>query len=312
MAPIDRSAQRVVFIWSARPNNATEVIGGLQHIGGTTNGDFLQMIQILLPNASHDLTVQGPSGSTLTDDDQPLLRGDYVVSGDDVKVSEEVVLPRALSQSSGTRVRGFRDAVRARDGRCVITKRPNVYSEFDEWTRFEVAHLFPVAYEQQWITDNYSRYISQVPSTGGTINSVQNGLLLRTDLHDGFDQYRFSINPRANHKVIVFSSTFDDLVGQSLDRQLLDDPSCPPDELLWWHFTQAVLANVRGAGEPIYEHDFPPGSDMMGEIMEGPNAPQRLEFELFSRLAAHVEVVDTASTAKNEDHTASEDGKQRE
>jgi hypothetical protein len=27
------------------------------------------------------------------------------------------------------------------------------------------------------------------------INSVQNGLLLRGDLHDQFDQYLFSINP---------------------------------------------------------------------------------------------------------------------
>lgn len=30
------------------------------------------------------------------------------------------------------------------------------------------------------------------------------------------------------------------------------------DQLLRWHFRQAVLANMRGAGEPVFENDFPP------------------------------------------------------
>ena len=42
---------------------------------------------------------------------------------------------------------------------------------------------------------------------------------------------------------------------------------------------------MRGAGEPIFECDFPPGSDIMGEIMSGPRAAELMEFELFSRLA---------------------------
>ena len=57
------------------------------------------------------------------------------------------------------------------------------------------------------------------------------------------------------------------------------------DQLLRWHFRQAVLTNMKGAGEPIFECDFPPGSDMVGEIMGGPRAAERMEFELFSRLA---------------------------
>ena len=39
------------------------------------------------------------------------------------------------------------------------------------------------------------------------------------------------------------------------------------DELLRWDFRQAVLTNMKGAGEPIFEDDFPPGSDMIGEIL---------------------------------------------
>ena len=47
---------------------------------------------------------------------------------------------------------------------------------------------------------------------------------------------------------------------------------------------------MRGAGEPVFEHDFPPGSDIMGEILEGPKAAERMQFELFNRLAAEVDL----------------------
>ena len=77
------------------------------------------------------------------------------------------------------------------------------------------------------------------------------------------------------------------IAGKCLDLQFLNDPNRPVDQLLRWHFRQAVLTNMKGAGEPIFEHDFPPGSDMAGEIRSGPKAAERMEFELFSRLVAH-------------------------
>lgn len=46
---------------------------------------------------------------------------------------------------------------------------------------------------------------------------------------------------------------------------------------------------MRGAGEPVFEADFPPGSDMAGEIRRGPKAAERMEFEMFARLADFVE-----------------------
>ena len=42
---------------------------------------------------------------------------------------------------------------------------------------------------------------------------------------------------------------------------------------------------MKGAGETVFEHDFPPGSDIVGDILKGPKAAQRMELELFSRLA---------------------------
>lgn len=71
-----------------------------------------------------------------------------------------------------------------------------------------------------------------------------------------------------------------------MDRRLLDDPQRPVDQLLRWHFRQAVLVNMKGAGDPRFEHDFPPGSDQIGDILSGPKAAERMQFELFTRFAA--------------------------
>ena len=44
---------------------------------------------------------------------------------------------------------------------------------------------------------------------------------------------------------------------------------------------------MRDTGDIILEHDFPPGSDMIGQILSQPKAAERIEFELFGRLAAY-------------------------
>jgi hypothetical protein len=89
-----------------------------------------------------------------------------------------------------------------------------------------------------------------------------------------------------NYKVVFFVEDVTNIAGRHLDQRFLNDPDRPVIQLLHWHFRQAVLANMRGAGEPVFEHDFPPGSDMVGEILDGPMAAKRMEFELFARLAA--------------------------
>lgn len=88
-----------------------------------------------------------------------------------------------------------------------------------------------------------------------------------------------------NYKIVCFQPDGKRIAGKHPDQQFLEDPRRPVDQLLRWNFRQAVLANMKGTGEPVFEIDFPPGSDMMGEIMEGPKAAERMEYELFSRLA---------------------------
>ncbi len=101
------------------------------------------------------------------------------------------------SQHTGPRVQAFRDAVRLRDRRCVVTGEQ--YLGDDDWLGFEAAHIFPLAFEGLWNDHNYGRWIKS-PSNGeeikgGKINSVQNGLLLDGTIHTLFDFYAFSINP---------------------------------------------------------------------------------------------------------------------
>ena len=74
----------------------------------------------------------------------------------------------------------------------------------NEWDRFEAAHVFPLASEALFVHDNLSRWITLGVSTESRINSVQNGLLLRVDVHRLFDQYLISINP----DVCIFQCPF--------------------------------------------------------------------------------------------------------
>lgn len=72
-------------------------------------------------------------------------------------------------------------------------------ADFDLWAGFEATHIFPLAFEEIWNDRNFGRWIKS-PSNeekikGGKINSNQNGLLLRTDIHQLFDMYFISINP---------------------------------------------------------------------------------------------------------------------
>ena len=78
--------------------------------------------------------------------------------------------------------------------------------------------------------------------------------------------------------------------GRKVSTAFLDNPLRPPDKLLRWQFRQAILTNMKGVGEPTFEHDFPPGSDMLSDIRDGSKAVERMEYETFSRLALHMEI----------------------
>ena len=47
---------------------------------------------------------------------------------------------------------------------------------------------------------------------------------------------------------------------------------------------------MKGVGESTFEHDLPPGSDMLSDIRDGSKAVERMEHETISRLALHMEI----------------------
>ncbi|KAI9768168.1 MAG: hypothetical protein M1840_004998 [Geoglossum simile] len=285
MAPLDRSLRRNVRFSDER--NPDAILGGLIQNGSVTEMSFLSMLNIVLITTSPIRVYTKATGAPVLQADTLLQLGDYIVAcNDQIQVSNEAWLHRVMSHGVSGRENGFRDGIRARDRKCVISGVVN--KDFpDSWTAFEAAHIFPLELENLWIEFNYGRWVDDIDDGAGVskINSCQNGFLLQSTVHKAFDQYLLSVNPDDNYKITAFDMDNFGIDGRVLDLvcRNLEDPHRVSDQLLRWHFRQSVLANVRGAGEPIFEHDFPPGTDMMNEIREGPYAQERFERELAAR-----------------------------
>ncbi|KAK9384573.1 hypothetical protein V1515DRAFT_641098 [Lipomyces mesembrius] len=194
----------------------------------------------------------------------PML-GILIVTSDTICITDEPCITRIISQSSTGRDSTFRAQVRERDGKCVITGTINSRADRDNWSSFHAAHIFPLSSEEYFVQSGFPR------ATRGLTHARMACLC----------------GP-------ICMSNLMDFRTQTMDWRILDpvcrDPSDNRrirDELLRWHFRQAVLANMREAGEPTFETDFPPGTDMMGEILSGPTAAKRMEAELFSRLGGY-------------------------
>jgi len=89
----------------------------------------------------------------------------------------------------------FRDAVRARDGGCIITRRRPMRGR---WNSLEATHIVPLAWEEHWKALDFGSLITFPPAkvSHGTINSIENGLMLDTTIRGFFDSYLLSINPK--------------------------------------------------------------------------------------------------------------------
>ncbi|KAK9489626.1 HNH endonuclease-domain-containing protein [Lipomyces doorenjongii] len=288
MAGTRAKGRDVQFYLFSEPD---QPLGGMRLNPSVTEENFLSMLDILI-------VASGPFRVTLRETGVDLLRtnnalqpGHYDIRPysrrDTIAITDELCITRILSRTITGRHDLFRARVRERDGKCVITGIVNNMAELDDWRGFEAAHIFPLSSEEYWLQNGFSRWITNRKGERDTwINSGQNGLLMTSNIHQRFDGLDFSINPDDGYKITCFDKDPFEIDGRILDP-ICREPNgkdSASDELLRWHFRQAVLANMRGAGEPSFEMDFPPGSDMMGEILSGPEAGKRMEAELFSRL----------------------------
>lgn len=154
-----------------------------------------------------------------------------------------------------------------------------------------------------WITDTR-------PATKIGLNRIQppqNGLLLSSDLHAMFDLFLISVAPDVSilslvflygemttndttqdgYKIVDFSGAIPELDGAVLSRTARNPSNSNDrvsDDVLRWHLKCAVLANMKGIErEEVWEFDLD-SSDEIGAIMEGLDAAERMELELFTRL----------------------------
>ena len=103
---------------------------------------------------------------------------------------------RIISFNVSGRGDGFRNGIRDRDGKCVISGVVNRRAPYG-WTSFEATHIFPLEKENLWSEWGFGRWIMDMDDTTGVskINSCQNWFLLREHIHSLFDQYLVSVNP---------------------------------------------------------------------------------------------------------------------
>ncbi|KAG0134165.1 hypothetical protein HOY82DRAFT_577530 [Tuber indicum] len=260
----DRSTIRDTFVYASDDRDTQ--LGGLYTSPSITNDNFYSMVEIICV-FSDTFELHNDKGQHVERDDKQLQPGDYYI---------EVPLSRTTSMLSGTLIESFCEGVRHRDGGCILTGRRGIPGR---WASLQAVHIFPLAYEGLWNHYGYGNSITIPPDreSDGSINSVQNGICLSGDMQCFFDDYLVAINPN----IVSFGP---ELLYYNLPTHinplLRQNIGWPPDKLLLWHFRQAVLANMKGAGEPFFETDFPPGTDMISEI--------KMEFELFGRLNATV------------------------
>ncbi|KAK2810943.1 hypothetical protein FQN50_002534 [Emmonsiellopsis sp. PD_5] len=267
-----------------------DCLGGFYQKGSLTEERLIWILSNVLLVVAEPLTVKHrTSGRVVTPSGSLVEPGDYDISSTgSIHMNDEPWVARLITFSVSGRDNQFRSGVRARDRKCVVSGRVNTLIESNLWASFNAAHVFPLECENLWQELNYGRWMTNMDDTAGLskINSTQNGLLMSSHFHDLFDQYLFSINPDDGYKIITFFPNDLNIDGRILDAVCRDptDPNHVSDELLRWHFRQSVLANMRGAGEPVFESDFPPGTDKMATLREEPYGKERFEREIESRL----------------------------
>lgn len=196
-----------------------------------------------------------------------------------------------MSKSNAQREH-YCNRTRERDGKCLVTGQ-----RFATWSPLRAAHIFPRAHVDEWVSKQFHHLVTDTApasDVGGSskIDSVQNVIMLRSDLRDMWDNYEFGVNPDDNHRITGFINGLDDVHGLTLRLDHIVNPTIRPlDELFRDHFLQGVLKHVKGAGEPTwdYEDAFSDGGFDLSrqEIWGSVEGKERLELEFFDRLFEH-------------------------
>jgi len=167
-----------------------------------------------------------------------------------------------------TREDHYRLRTRTRDRKCLITGQVAT-----SWKGFQAAHIFPRAHSIDWTEKGFSSLITDTAplnQIGGPlkIDSVQNVIMMRSDLHEKWDNYEFAVNPDDNYRITAFISGLEDLDGLHLQMDHILDPTLRPvDDFFQDHFLQALLRHVKGGADvlPDYYDDLAQGDNCLSD-----------------------------------------------
>ncbi|KIL58847.1 hypothetical protein M378DRAFT_170124 [Amanita muscaria Koide BX008] len=297
--------RRNVHVFSS--SDGAEVAGFFQH-GGVSISTFIGWINevcsiyeewALYPcKFDNNRVADGAAlDSSSADELQP---GRYVIRTSPPNTGQLLVqlttdVPRTRAYSCHTPDNSnFVTRVRARDQRCCITGR---LVAADDYTGFEVSHIFPLSETDIWNSLNYKRFIEDDQVLPGfEMNSVQQGFLCWSGEHRMFDDYSIGVNPDDNYRIydfVVRDPSYSPH-GKTFYRNLDEQPRyLPSPDLLRDHFRQCILRHVKGAGEVIdtgrrFDPDIdlrPGGFDLAsGGWWSTSEGKKQLEAELRSRL----------------------------
>lgn len=139
------------------------------------------------------------------------------------------------SSRSSVNQNRFRERLLIRDGGCIATGT-------DDEENLVAAHIVPYSLGQEFL-DKLTRYPRQI-----TLFSVNNGLLLRPDLHNAYDRFRWGIyvNPTLRHFIHIFGEDYRDLHGTEINYRSRNRTKLPHVALLRWQYQQCLMARIRG------------------------------------------------------------------
>ncbi|KAL4795327.1 hypothetical protein BDV19DRAFT_378811 [Aspergillus venezuelensis] len=215
-----------------------------------------------------------------------VTQGRYVVLGEHSQ-------PMAVSLSAEEPIRRAQTHFSRDNSRCTITGA--VGSVTNPRLGLRAAHVFPVGRHGQWVADGFQNLVNDsTPArqiAPDKMFSAQNGLTLRSDVHDFFDSFYFAINTDRGYQTVVFEQDDQNFGGRVLDASTRTGAADHRvnDECLRWHYRQAVLTHMRGAGERPWDYYDDFEGDVIS-IMELPDAGEILEAEFANRLEPYIDV----------------------
>ncbi|KAA8912622.1 hypothetical protein FN846DRAFT_760134, partial [Sphaerosporella brunnea] len=157
------------------------------------------------------------------------------------------------------RTAAFRIAIEKRDRACILTGSNNHPPHVDKRKEMlcgpaiEAAHIIPLGRPDLWKPQfvagiRKSRRLLRIGYAAIDQNVLENGIMLRADLHIMFDRFFWSVNPKT-WRVVVFIPVAElvSFHGRKINRG--DTNQFPPEPIWRWHWEQCVLRCLRAEGE---------------------------------------------------------------